>query len=65
VFFNPDLQEIPMIDENNTLCACDNCTGSDCNCGCQDSCAEVTCACGPTCACGVGCNCANCDGDSK
>ena len=54
-----------MIDENESRCACDNCTGSDCTCGCQEPRAEAACACGPTCACGVDCNCANCDGDSK
>ena len=53
-----------MIDENDSRCACDNCTGSDCTCGCQEPSAEATCASGPTCACGVDCKCVN-DGDSK
>src|SRR5262245_26064350 len=54
-----------MIDENDSLCACDACPGSDCACGCQDAPSETTCACGPLCACGVACNCPNCRCGSK
>jgi len=54
-----------MIEDNNTLCACESCPGSGCNCGCQEAAADTACACGPACACGVGCNCDNCDGNSN
>lgn len=58
--------------KSSTVCTCQNCPGSTCQCGCQhqatastttcqcgDACAcGETCACGEHCTCGDGCTCA-------
>ena len=42
-------------------CACQNCAGVSCACGCQDVRAVQACACGAQCQCGERCAC----GDQK
>lgn len=39
-------------------CACNNCPGAACNCGCQQAAGAVSCGCGPQCQCGSQCACA-------
>jgi len=51
-----------MNEANNDRCRCNPCTGSECNCGCQqratqESVARAGCTCGPECRCGSACGC--------
>ena len=40
-----------MDEAEMNACRCNPCPGSSCNCGCQSSAAQRTCACGPQCGC--------------
>jgi len=52
-----------MNEANNDRCRCNPCTGSECNCGCQqkaatlESAARAAGACGSECRCGSACGC--------
>jgi len=40
-----------MNEAEMNACGCNTCPGSSCNCGCQNSVVQETCACGSQCDC--------------
>jgi hypothetical protein len=38
-------------------CACENCAGASCTCGCQQAATTQVCGCGSQCQCGERCAC--------
>ena len=52
----------------SNVCACAVCTGSECQCGCQNPTARpvASCQCGEVCNCAETCNCKGCqDADAR